>query len=409
MTSAVAEITQSIRAPAVRSVLLVGPASPRDLAGLFTGTDRRRAEELAGYRGIPVSELAKAHLAAGCDSVEVVTTATEIDSVTSFEGERLRLTVVPMRERARQRALDGFREERRRLAPVIHESGGEVVHAHWTYEFALAALGSGRPTVVTAHDAPLTVLRHMRDGYRAARTLMAYAVRARLGTLTAVSPYLAEQWRRQMGVRAQITIVPNSAPLLPVTRAPRDFERPPHLVDVADPGPCKNLRSLIRGFRIVRQRHAEAKLTLVGPGLGAGAPFALEAAREGPCEGVRFAGRVEREELAEILAEADIFVHPSLEECCSMAVLEAMRAGLPVIAGERSGGTPWMLGEGTAGVLTDVRNPSAIAESVERLIADPDQAARLREAAMEQVASRFSPEVVSAAYMDTYARARNGA
>ena len=52
----------------------------------------------------------------------------------------------------------------------------DIVHAHWTYEFALGAIESRVPTVVTAHDAPLSILRLNPTPYRLARTVMAWQV-----------------------------------------------------------------------------------------------------------------------------------------------------------------------------------------------------------------------------------------
>lgn len=390
-----------------RGILLVGPASPRDLADLMTGRDRQQAEAIAGYRGIPVSELARAFVRAGLE-VEVATTAEEIDGPMTLEGDRVRLHLAPMRARARHRAVDGFRREREWLGRLIRASDAEVVHAHWTYEFAWAALASGRPVVVTAHDAPLTVLRQYRDAYRAMRTAMAYAVRFRTGRLTAVSPYLARQWRREMGYRRPITIIPNCAPALTSGPLPTFDNASQRIVDVSDASRTKNVVCLVRAFRLLREARPVIELDLVGPGLAVGDPLPAALASEGSCRGIRFRGRLDREALAVTVADARAFVHPSLEECCPMAVLEAMRAGIPVVAGERAGGTPWMLDHGRAGVLVDVRSPHAIARAVAGLLDDDGLARELSQRARQRVEECFSPSAVSSAYIDVYERALAG-
>lgn len=387
------------RAPS--SVLLVGPASPRDLADLLSGRDRDRALAIAGYRGIPVSELARSLVGAGLE-VEVATTAEDVEVPVALAGDRIRLSVGPMRQRARDRALDGFRRERQWLTRAIDASSADVVHAHWTYEFAWAALGSPRPVVVTAHDAPLTVLRHYRDSYRAIRTAMAYAVRFRIRTLTAVSPYLAERWRREMMYRRPIAVVPNSAPQLAASSRSRSYQTAPRIVEVADAGRRKNVASLVRAFRLLRDADPTIELDLVGSGLGSEDPLPAALAREGSCQGIHFLGSLDRSALAETLSRAHIFVHPSLEECCSTAVLEAMRVGLPVVAGRRAGGTPWMLSHGRAGMLTDVEDPAAIARSVSTLLKDGHLAQELSARASERVSGCFSAGAVLAAYLDVY-------
>jgi glycosyltransferase involved in cell wall biosynthesis len=385
---------------AMRGVVLVGPASPRNVAPLFNGSDRRRAEAIAGCGGVPVSELAKALVEAGVQ-VEIVTTTPEVDEIVILQGPRLRMQLAPMRARARSRALSLFRSERIALTEAIADCEGEVVHAHWTYEFAWAALDSRRPAVVTAHDAPLTVLRHYKDAYRGLRTLMAYLVRARTRTLTVVSPYLAGRWRREMGYLRPIGVIPNIAPVIP---ALPKTKRTARIVDVADSSRLKNLWLLVRALRDLRTRFPCLELHLVGPGLGSDDDFAVRARGEGVADGVSFRGRLEREEVSRVLGTASVFVHPSLEESCSMAVLEAMQAGVPVVAGRRAGGTPWMLDHGRAGLLIDIESPAAIAAGVAVLLEDPAARARLAAAARARVAELFSPSAVVSAYGAVYDR-----
>ena len=169
--------------------------------------------------------------------------------------------------RARHRARDGFRRERDWLERLIRASEANVVHAHWTYEFAWAALDSGRPTIVTAHDAPLTGLRSYPDAYRAVRAAMAYVVRSRVQTLTAVSPYLASAWRRQTFYRREIPVVPNTVASVAGTSNGSKRNNPvPLILDVADNGRLKNIPSLLRAMAKIRRRHPDARLRLVGPG-----------------------------------------------------------------------------------------------------------------------------------------------
>jgi hypothetical protein len=60
------------------------------------------------------------------------------------------------------RAWDLFAQERAGLERAMREDPCDVVHAHWTYEFALAALASGQPTLVTARDWAPTILLMQR-------------------------------------------------------------------------------------------------------------------------------------------------------------------------------------------------------------------------------------------------------
>ena len=152
-----------------------------------------------------------------------------------------------------------------------------------------------------------------------------------------------------------------------------------------------------------------AKLRLVGEGLTDDSSLARLAQRLGIADRVEFAGKVRASAMDAIYSEADIFVHPSLEESFSMSVAEAMSHALPIVAGSRSGGVPWVVNKhGRAGLLVDIRNPVAIADSVTRMIADP-ALRELATAAQARVRSHLSPEAVAAAYLEIYARAEKGA
>ena len=81
----------------------------------------------------------------------------------------------------------------------------------------------------------------------------------------------------------------------------------------------------------------------------------------------------QRLDVPALLARAQVFVHCSKEEGLGQSVLEAMRAGVPVVA-TRAGGVPESVGE--RGILVDIQNPPALAEGITRVLAGegPDPA-----------------------------------
>lgn len=387
-------------------VALLGPASPRDLAHLLSSRDARRAAHLAGYRGTPVSELAAALLREG-QSVEVLTTASEVTDLQTFSGNGIRLCVAPMRPRARDRALDQFRLERAGLKALISCSRADVLHAHWTYEFALAALESGRPSVVTAHDAPMSVLRRLPDPYRAIRAWMAWRVRNGLTGLVVVSPYLESQWRKQMMFRGPIRVIPNVAPSsspLGGRHAANSTRR--RIVSIGDATRLKNVQTLLKSFAMIRDAKRDVSLDLIGPGLGDSDPLRGWAASRSLDVDVVFHGRLERGQVMERLQAGRVLAHPSLEECQPMVVLEAMNLGVPVVGGRRAGGLPWTVGHGDAGLLVDVTDPRSLTDGIIRVLDDSDLRERVISAARFRVASEFGPQVVAARYMSEYEAAK---
>ena len=197
-------------------VALVGPCSPVDVVDLLDGQDAVEAMDVPGFRGIPVSELSKGLVAAG-HKVTVVTTDPALPSRTiEFSGPRFRINIQRSRPRPRDYLRDLYTCERRAMGEALRGAAPDIVHAHWTYEFELAAQDSGLPHVTTARDAPWTILRNVPDAYRLARLGVALRARPGIRNLVVASPYMVAAWRRQMLYLREVTVIPNMAPSLPM-------------------------------------------------------------------------------------------------------------------------------------------------------------------------------------------------
>jgi glycosyltransferase involved in cell wall biosynthesis len=105
------------------------------------------------------------------------------------------------------------------------------------------------------------------------------------------------------------------------------------------------------------------------------------------------AGRVhflgQRQDIPDLLAVLDIFVLPSHSEGVSLALLEAMAAGLPVIA-SRVGSLPEVVADGDNGLLIPAKDPEALAQALARLLDDPALAKKLGDKARLDVEQNFS-------------------
>ncbi|MFA6147325.1 MAG: glycosyltransferase [bacterium] len=110
--------------------------------------------------------------------------------------------------------------------------------------------------------------------------------------------------------------------------------------------------------------------------------------RERGIEGaVRFAGG--RTDVPDLLRASDLFVHPSREEGFSNAILEAMAAGLPVVACD-VGGNPEAVVDGETGRLVPPRDPERFAGAMVELIADESKRTSFGEAGLRRADGRFS-------------------
>ncbi len=100
-----------------------------------------------------------------------------------------------------------------------------------------------------------------------------------------------------------------------------------------------------------------------------------------------FLGQRQGEELARIYASLDVFVHSGPHETFGQTLQEAAASGLPVVA-PAAGGPIDLVGDGVTGFLVPPRDPSALADAVARLAADPGLRARQGRAARQRVLGR---------------------
>jgi len=119
----------------------------------------------------------------------------------------------------------------------------------------------------------------------------------------------------------------------------------------------------------------------------------------------------QRQDVPEILREVDVVVHPSLTEGLSNVILEAMAAGIPVVA-TRVGGNPELVEHGRSGFLVPAENADEIANAIARLLDQPQMARSFGERARQRVINEFSIErmlaTTEALYMRLIERRRTG-
>jgi glycosyltransferase involved in cell wall biosynthesis len=108
-----------------------------------------------------------------------------------------------------------------------------------------------------------------------------------------------------------------------------------------------------------------------------------------------------RDDVAARLADADIFVLPSRSEAFPNAVLEAMAAGLPIVA-SGVGGILELIDDGRTGLLVPAGDPAALADRLRRLMTDPALALRLGNAARDEALARYSFDRMVAAFETIY-------
>lgn len=308
------------------------------------------------------------------------------------------------------RAMDFFAVERSALVAALKHANPDVVHGHWSYEFGLAAVESGKPHVVTCHDAPDVVLKFMPNAYRFVRYLMGRRCLTKACVVTAVSPYLRDAVQKYCG--AAVAVVQNPLPdflfadegkVKSTLRADENTRRRIAMV-INGWGSRKNPEPALKAFALLQSMGlTDLELHLYGADFGPGEIAEQWCRQNLIVEGVIYHGRTPHRELLEQLRTMHFMIHPALEESCPMGIAEAMSLGLPVIGGVTSGGVPWVIGDG--GITTDVTSPQAIAKAAVTLLSDAMIWQACSAAAITRTCETFTALVVADLYEREYRKA----
>lgn len=108
-----------------------------------------------------------------------------------------------------------------------------------------------------------------------------------------------------------------------------------------------------------------------------------------------------RKDVHDILMSIDLFVLPSLSEALSIAILEAMRAKLPIVA-TNVGGNPEIITSGKNGYLVPSEDSTSLANTIEAVYNDAEQSKQLAEKGYKTLTERFSLDKVTQSYWNLY-------
>ncbi len=213
--------------------------------------------------------------------------------------------------------------------------------------------------------------------------------RGRVRALLAVQA----RWERRNVTRADLVMVTSrySAEV-----AQREYGVAPERLAVVPEPIRKRIQDLLHAAGILRERVPGVQVRVVGRGPEWPALSRLHA-ELGLGDSVTLLGDLTRERLAEEYVNATVFCLPSVQEGFGIVFLEAMAAELPVV-GCRIAAVPEVVLDGVTGLLSDPRDPGALAGLIERLIADPALARRLGREGRRR-ALGFSPRHVAERFL----------
>jgi glycosyltransferase involved in cell wall biosynthesis len=183
-----------------------------------------------------------------------------------------------------------------------------------------------------------------------------------------------------------------------------------HLLFLGRLGHAKGSYDLLRAVHQLVQRHPDLRLILAGNGELAQTREAIRAL--GLDNNVEVLGWVGVRAREQLLARAAVCVLPSYAEGLPMSVLEAMAAGLPVVA-SAVGGVPDMVTDGIEGRLVAPGDVAALVDALDAVLADDTLRRRMGMAGRNKAEAVFSTRLVLPQLEELYrqlgARARRGA
>jgi glycosyltransferase involved in cell wall biosynthesis len=198
----------------------------------------------------------------------------------------------------------------------------------------------------------------------------------RANRIQTISHYLAD-FARDMGSTCPVTVVPNGVDVKNFQFSITNFSKEDFRKKF---GYSNDDTVLITTSRLVTKNAISdvidameflpenVKFLIIGTG-ELGARLKLKVESEKLQERVKFLGFVDHKDLPPYLWASDIFIRPSLSEGMGNSFIEAMAAGLPIIA-TPVGGIVDFLKDGETGLVCEVSNPKSIAQKVEKLIKD---------------------------------------
>ncbi|HET9065631.1 MAG TPA: glycosyltransferase [Gemmatimonadales bacterium] len=284
----------------------------------------------------------------------------------------------------------------RRLAARLRTHCPDILHTHNPAPHQLGAVAH-----VLARVPALIHTKHGRNNFPTRTRRWAEQMAGRVTDLVVpVSEDAAEVARTVDRVPARkIRVIHNGidltalgmAEVLPSGRAPR-------AVHVARLNRVKDQRSLLASTRLLVDRHPGFHLDIVGDG-PMGAELRALATALGLDSAVTFHGM--QDDVTPYLANADLFLLPSLSEGIAITMLEAMGSGLPVVATD-VGGNREVVVQGETGLLVPAGDPTSLADAVDQLLADPARARSWGAAGRQRVETDFNIAGTVRAYEAAY-------
>jgi len=304
-----------------------------------------------------------------------------------------------------------------RLAAIARKEKADILHAchllAGRFLCSIAALLSGRPLVFYI-GTPCNIYNR----YRIVRWVQKFLQRWTMGMATGVismSHFLSDQLRSEAKISGgvEIAVIPHGVdPSLirkknnPSVPTPYSQSRSFRAIHVARLAPEKAQDLVLRALKDVNRMGCQLSVDFIGDESSLGYTVYLARLKKElrlPEGSVNFLGYQPLSRIYQILSEYDLFLHPSREEGQGIAVLEAMAAGLPVIA-SAAGGLKEMVVHGETGFLVEVDDYLGLGRAIVSLLQDNEKRLQMGEAGRQRLLEHFALDKTETKFIEFYER-----
>jgi glycosyltransferase involved in cell wall biosynthesis len=304
---------------------------------------------------------------------------------------------------ARLGTLTGFWKDQKTLQDCLSAVQPSVVHAQGAGHDGIVAVRSKYPAVITIHEI-MTEEAKYRVGHadRARHRLLnmlseRYCIGCGKHTIL-ISPYVAEYFQERLsGARY---FIPN--PIADSFFSIRRNEDPCRVLFAGRLMPRKGVMDLVRATSIVAK---STSIELILAGSLDDGPYVDQLRRAAADSGIgslmRFRGLLNEDELREELARCAVLVLPSYQETAPMVIIEAMAAGVPVIA-TNVGGIRYQVKDEDTGFLIAPGDVNALSERLIALLASRSLRESFGTAARSFASEDYRADKVAAKTIDVY-------
>lgn len=293
----------------------------------------------------------------------------------------------------------------RKLKKVLREERVEILHAH-LFGAGFWARLAGRPAGVKK----IYVHEHGMQPWRSrAHFFTDRVLAAKCDKILFVSKKVMDVYVEKTRLKPSCCeLVPNGVRMYDADEPEKmkikaEFRMKPdekRILSIGRLSPEKGHADLIEAFRLIHAGHPAVKLVIIGDGPER-ENLERQCVQYGLGEKVQFAGM--QNDVGPWLAAADLYVQPSRREGLSLAILEAMGAGVPVIS-TRTGDVEKVIKDGETGFLTEPGDPQGLSLKISGTLAEIERLSPLKARAREIIRSEYSFEHMIRAIEKIYQR-----